>query len=115
MPRFNSLEKGQLTDTFYYILLSLVEAKHGYLIMKTIETMTNNRLSIGPASMYTTLKKLLGSNLIKELDHSNDRNKKTYVTTEQGLKLLKNEVQRRREMIEHAEAVFSKLRRNSYE
>ena len=62
MGRNVSLEMGELTDTAYYILLSLVDAKHGYLIMQTIEEMTEQRFSIGPASMYTTIKKLLAAN-----------------------------------------------------
>ncbi|WP_338322974.1 hypothetical protein [Oceanobacillus halophilus] len=56
MPRDDSLEMGELTDSAFYILLSLVEAKHGYLIMKFIEEMTDHRISIGPVSMYTTIK-----------------------------------------------------------
>ncbi|MEH6888610.1 PadR family transcriptional regulator [Bacillus sp. JJ864] len=104
MARNDSLETGELTDTSYYILLSLVDAKHGYLIMKTIETMTNNRFSIGPASMYTTIKKLLSAGLIKLLD--DEDKKKTYIATEEGIELLKKEVQRRREMVKHAEEIL---------
>lgn len=104
MARNDSLETGELTDTSYYILLSLVDAKHGYLIMKTIETMTNNRISIGPASMYTTIKKLLSARLIKLLD--DEDKKKTYIATEEGIELLKKEVQRRREMVKHAEEIL---------
>ncbi|MDP7977363.1 PadR family transcriptional regulator [Bacillus sp. WLY-B-L8] len=105
MARNDSLETGELTDTSYYILLSLVDAKHGYLIMKTIETMTNNRISIGPASMYTTIKKLLSARLIKLLD--DEDKKKTYIATEEGIELLKKEVQRRREMVKHAEEILN--------
>lgn len=56
MARQDALESGELTDTSYYILLSLVEARHGYLIMKTIEELTDRQVAIGPASMYTRLK-----------------------------------------------------------
>ncbi|MGF9946208.1 PadR family transcriptional regulator [Priestia megaterium] len=107
MPRNDSLEMGELTDTSYYILLSLVEAKHGYLIMKTIEVMTSNQFSIGPASMYTTIKKLLSAKLIKLCDEENDK-KKTYVATDKGIELLKKEVQRRKEMIKHAEEILNR-------
>ncbi|HZG73627.1 MAG TPA: PadR family transcriptional regulator [Chondromyces sp.] len=105
--RNNSLEMGELTDTAYYILLSLVEARHGYVIMKTIEEMTDHQFSIGPASMYTTIKKLLSADFIRLLDDS-DSKRKTYVATEKGIELLKKEVQRRREMVLHAEEVFRK-------
>lgn len=108
MPRTDSLEMGELTDTAYYILLSLIEAKHGYLIMKSIEHITNNSLSIGPASMYTTIKKLLKANLIKEVKNKETHNKKIYVTTKSGIALLKKEVQRRRNMVKHAEEILNK-------
>lgn len=48
----------------FYILSSVTDEKHGYLIMKTIEKLTNNEVSIGPASLYTTLKKLLAADLV---------------------------------------------------
>lgn len=107
MARTDSLEMGELTDTAFYILLSLVEAKHGYLIMKSIETMTNNQFTIGPASMYTTIKKLLAAELITLLkEEENDDKRKTYIATDSGLELLRKEVQRRKEMIRHAEQIL---------
>ncbi|MBY0074483.1 PadR family transcriptional regulator [Priestia aryabhattai] len=108
MPRNDSLETGELTDTSYYILVSLLEAKHGYLIMKTIEDMTNQQFSIGPASMYTTIKKLLAAELIMLCGESKDK-KKTYVATEKGIQFLKKEIQRRKEMIKHAEDILGGL------
>ncbi|AWD68099.1 MULTISPECIES: PadR family transcriptional regulator [Priestia] len=108
MPRNDSLETGELTDTSYYILVSLIEAKHGYLIMKTIEDMTNQQFSIGPASMYTTIKKLLAAELIMLYGESKDK-KKTYVATEKGIQFLKKEIQRRKEMIKHAEDILGGL------
>ncbi len=108
LGRNDSLEMGELTDTTYYILLSLIEPKHGYLIMKTIEAMTNHTFSIGPASMYTTIKKLLTANLIALIEETDDK-KKTYVTTEKGIELLQKEVERRKEMIRHAEMIFEQM------
>ena len=78
MGRNVSLEMGELTDTAYYILLSLVDAKHGYLIMQTIEEMTEQRFSIGPASMYTTIKKLLAAELIQLFDDHDPKRKNLY-------------------------------------
>lgn len=105
MPRNDSLDVGELTNTSYYILLSLMEPKHGYLIMKTIEELTNQAITIGPASMYTTIKKLLGADLI-ELHDKSDK-KKVYVTTEKGIQLVKNEIQRKRMMIQHGEEILT--------
>ncbi|MEK3863876.1 PadR family transcriptional regulator [Paenibacillus sp. FSL H7-0716] len=106
MSRTDSLEMGELTDTAFYILLSLVEAKHGYLIMKSIETMTNNQFSIGPASMYTTIKKLVAAEFIELYKEEEDDKRKTYIATEKGIGLLRKEVERRKEMIKHAEQIL---------
>lgn len=56
MARKDSIEIGELTDSAFYILASVIEEKHGYLIMKVIEKFTNGEVNIGPASLYTTLK-----------------------------------------------------------
>lgn len=52
----NALESEQLTDPMYYILLSLLEERHGYAIMKFIEELTNGEVSMGPGTLYTLLK-----------------------------------------------------------
>ncbi len=107
MPRINSIEMGELTDTTYYILLALLEPKHGYLIMKFIDALTDNQFSIGPASLYTVLKKLQMANLITTWEKENHvDNKKTYIITKEGEELLKQEVQRRKSMVKHAELIF---------
>ncbi|OXS75793.1 PadR family transcriptional regulator [Domibacillus enclensis] len=105
MARQDALESGELTDTSYYILLSLVEARHGYLIMKTIEELTDRQVAIGPASMYTTIKKLLKAELIEQLGEDQDK-KKTYIATQKGLNLLKKDIQRREKMIQHARGIL---------
>lgn len=83
-----------LTDSNYLILLALLEPKHGYAIMKEISEITNERVSIGPASMYTILKKLVKSEYIT-LEQDDDR-KKIYLITELGIKKLEEEVERRK-------------------
>lgn len=83
-----------LTDSNYLILLALLEPKHGYAIMKQITEITDGRVSIGPASMYTILKKLVKSEFIA-LEQDDDR-KKVYLITELGIEKLEEEVERRR-------------------
>lgn len=102
MARKDSIEIGELTDSAFYILSSVVEEKHGYLIMKTIEKFTNNEVNIGPASLYTTLKKLLGANLV-ELSCDTDESKKIYKITNKGREMLTKEIERKKQMIKFAE------------
>lgn len=82
MPRNNSLKMGELTDAYYYILLSLIKPKHGYLIMKSIEQISQGSFSIGPASLYTSIKKLLDGDLIKL--NGDSQEKKVYIITDIG-------------------------------
>ncbi|GGG75587.1 PadR family transcriptional regulator [Paenibacillus radicis (ex Gao et al. 2016)] len=105
MPRNDTLEMGELTDTAFYILLSVVEPKHGYLIMQWIETTTAHRLTIGPASLYTTIKKLLAAGFI-ELVADGDEKRKTYGTTAAGIELLRQDTERRRAMVRHADQIL---------
>lgn len=102
MPRKDSIDIGELTDTAFYILSSVIEEKHGYLIMKTIEELTNNEVVVGPASLYTTLKKLLKAGLI-ELSKATDENKKVYKITEIGREMLIKEIKRKKQMVKFAE------------
>ncbi|EKN40689.1 PadR family transcriptional regulator, partial [Clostridium botulinum CFSAN001627] len=86
----------------FYILASVIEEKHGYLIMKDIEKFTNNEVVIGPASLYTTLKKLLISGLV-ELNPNIHENKKVYRITDKGKEMLVQEINRKKQMITFAE------------
>jgi len=81
-----------MTETAYYILLSLHEAKHGYGIMQHVETLTEGRINIGAGTMYGTLSKLEKENLIiqeKEIDR-----KKIYKLSTKGQKVLMLELER---------------------
>ncbi|GAA0593832.1 PadR family transcriptional regulator [Virgibacillus siamensis] len=105
MARNRSLDMGELTDTLYYILLSLVAPRHGYLIMKNIETITDGEFEIGPASLYSSIQKLESAGLIERVD-IDDQKRKTYQATDKGIQLLKMDVQRRRVMVRHAEEIL---------
>ncbi len=81
-----------MTETAYYILLSLYEDRHGYGIMQHVENITEGRINIGAGTMYGTLSKLEKENLIiheKEIDR-----KKIYKLSEKGQKVLILELER---------------------
>ena len=111
MPRKEAIDTGEITDVSFYILSSLMEKKHGYLVMKSIEESTDNEVLIGPASLYTTLKKLLKAGLIRLEEVSGD-GKKVYQTTEEGIEVLKKEVARKKEMIKYAENFLMRMEGN---
>ena len=92
----------QLTDSMFYIMAVLTKPKHGYAIMNLIEEATEGAISIGPASMYTIIKKLLKQEWIYLHDGSDSR-RKTYLLTEKGREVLEEDVKLRKLMIQLAE------------
>lgn len=75
----------QLTDSTFYIMAALIKPRHGYAIMNLIEKTTKGVITIGPAYMYTIIKKLLNQGWICLHDESDSR-RKTYQLTEKGKK-----------------------------
>jgi DNA-binding PadR family transcriptional regulator len=92
----------QLTDSMFYIMAALTKPRHGYAIMSLIEERTNGVITIGPASMYTIIKKLLKQEWIYLYDGSDPR-RKTYLLTEKGKEVLEADLQLRKLMIHLAE------------
>lgn len=109
MARKSALETGILNDSAFYILSTLIVEKHGYMIMKVIEEATNGLVTIGPASLYTTLKKLLDSGLIQR-KKTDEESIKIYQITNAGIQVLENDIKRKKEMIEFAQQFFKELR-----
>jgi len=89
-----------LTDSAFYILMSLLEPRHGYLIMQYVEEISGEDFVIGPATLYTMIKKLLKEEWI-ELLHEVDR-KKVYQITDVGKEKWLQDVARRKKVVEHA-------------
>lgn len=108
MSKSNTLESEQLTDSMYYILLSLLEVRHGYAIMKFIEDLTEKEMSMGPGTLYTLLKKLSKVNWIVQTSVDSDRTK-AYQITPDGKEMLCKEIKRRKRMVEHGELVLKEF------
>nr|WP_285890935.1 PadR family transcriptional regulator [Mesobacillus maritimus] len=83
-------------------MAALTTPRHGYAIMNLIEETTKGTVSIGPASMYTIIKKLLQQEFIYLYDDSDSR-RKTYLLTEKGREVLTEDIERRKVMIQLAE------------
>lgn len=99
MSKSNTMESEQLTDAMYYIMLSLIEERHGYAIMKYIEELSNQSIIMGPGTLYTLLKRLCKAEWIVQTSVDADRTKK-YQITDIGKHVLKNEVSRRKRMVD---------------
>ena len=49
-----------LSESTYFIMLSLIEPRHGYGVMQTVEELSEHQVSVGPGTLYgafTTLEK----------------------------------------------------------
>jgi DNA-binding PadR family transcriptional regulator len=87
-----------LTPAVFYILLSLAAgARHGYAIMQESRTLSSGRFHMGPATLYSTIQKLVGLSLIHETEGSGvasgeDSRRRYYALTDTGRQLLQAEV-----------------------
>lgn len=93
-----------MSETAYYILLSLMEERHGYGIMQHVTELTSQRISLGAGTVYGTLGKLEKGGMIKSTRELEKR--KYYVITDQGKEWLKAEVSRLKELYENGKGVL---------
>src|SRR5699024_2829921 len=96
-----------LTETTYYILLSLFEPAHGYIMMQKVEALSNGCVKIAAGTMYGAIENLLNQELIKAVE-SKDKQWKTYNNTEKGIKVVKLDYERLKHMTEVTEKLLSK-------
>ena len=95
-----------LTETAYYILLSLQKQSHGYAIMQNIASITNGRIKMGAGTLYGALSALNAKKLIKECD-SDDPARREYIITDEGKAVLKKEIERIEELLNNARLYYS--------
>ena len=56
-----------------HILLALATGdKHGYAIMREVETLTEGAVTMGPGTLYGAIKKMLSAGLVEESDERPD-------------------------------------------
>jgi len=95
-----------LTEATYYILLSLVQPRHGYGIMQRAEALSGGRVRLAAGTLYGALNTLCDKGWILQLPAPDDSRRKDYKLTELGLKILKNEVARLRELADNGEKIL---------
>lgn len=81
-----------MTETCFYILLSMKQERHGYNVIQHVREITNGEVIISPGTMYGTLAKLEGNQLICLIKEEEKR--KTYYITPLGEEILKIEYMR---------------------
>jgi len=89
-----------LTETTFYILISLLEPLHGYGIMQKVNKLSSGRIKLGPGTLYGALNNLLKADMIEPL-YSTDSRRKDYRITDFGIEMVKYEIKRLEEMLEN--------------
>ena len=95
-----------LTESTYYILLSLVRARHGYGIMQQTEELSNGRVRLAAGTLYGALSGLCEKGWIEPLPAEDGSRKKEYRLTARGIGILRSEVERLRELAENGERIL---------
>ena len=95
-----------LTEAVLFILLSLApEPKHGYAVMKDVQTLSENRVVLSTGTLYGALKRLLEQGWIERVEDTSGaaegsgRPRKAYALTGLGRRILDAEVTRLRSLI----------------
>lgn len=95
--------KQSLTQSMYYVLLSLREKRHGYEIMQYIDWLTESRVQVGPGTLYSMLARFEEDGYIEKI--SSEENKKIYQINELGEEVLEDEIQRLVSLLKDARIV----------
>jgi len=97
-----------LTESMYYILVSLIEPLHGYGIIKKVEEMSSSRVKLAAGTLYGALTNLERNKLIiaTGIDPDNKR-RKLYQITDLGIDVLNDEIRRLEEMILNGRGVLN--------
>ena len=95
-----------LTESTYYILLSLVSPQHGYGIMQQAEALSKGRVRLAAGTLYGALSAMVDKGWIRQLPMEEGSRKKEYQLTEKGRSVLGNEVARLRELADNGERIL---------
>lgn len=99
-----------LSPAIFHILLALADKdRHGYGIMQEVKSRTEERVQLGPGTLYGAIKRLLEKGLIEELDERpdpalNDERRRYYHLTDFGQRVLRAEIARLTRLLDQAQA-----------
>ena len=94
----------------FHILLALADGeRHGYAIMQEVRERTEGKLSLGPGTLYYSIKRMLANGLIEEsaerpTPEADDERRRYYRVTALGRRVAEAEAQRLAELVDLARA-----------
>src|SRR5579863_2752393 len=95
-----------LTEPVLLILVSLAEKpRHGYSLMKDIETLSQGRVRLSTGTLYGALRRLLEDRWIERFEQDDtSRDKQAYRLTGEGRRQLQLELERMKQLTRAATA-----------
>jgi DNA-binding PadR family transcriptional regulator len=96
-----------LTESTYYIMLTLVEPLHGYAVMKKVEEISKGTVKVGPGTLYGAFTSLEKEGLIVKVKEEDRR--KSYALTPKGKNVLMNQIKRLEIMTQNGLSVIDVL------
>ncbi len=110
-----------LTPAVLHILMALAsQERHGYGIMKQVESDSQGKVKMGPGTLYGSIKRMIDAGLIRESDkrvdpEMDDERRVYYTITALGQKSLSAELERYREVVNVAKQRKLALKTLAYE
>lgn len=94
------METLALSEPVLLVLLSLAEQpRHGYSILKDVESLSGGRVLLGTGTLYGALLRLLDDGWIERVQEDNTpRDRRTYRLTSRGRRNLQMEIERMRHL-----------------
>lgn len=97
-----------LAPASFYVLFALAAgAKHGYAIMQETRALSDQRFQMGPATLYTTIQRLLESDWIEEVPgpEGADSRRRYYCLTRRGRAAFQQEMERMEALVRKAKTM----------
>jgi len=107
MSRDDTNKYLPLTESTYYIMLTLVGPLHGYVVMQKIEEISKGTVKVGPGTLYGAFTSLEKEGLIVKVKEEDRR--KSYVLTPKGKKVLMNQIKRLEIMTQNGLSIIDML------
>ena len=98
------MENLALTESTYYILLSLYHPQHGYGIMQNVERLSGGRVRLAAGTLYGALTTLTERGWIETVGEDEGR-RKEYRITPEGRAAVRAELARLQELTANGEAL----------
>ena len=119
MTNRNPLDLLPLPVAQLHILLALSTGdKHGYAIMREVEVLTEGAVTMGPGTLYGTVKKMLKAELVEESaerpdPEMDDQRRRYYRITGLGRHVLDAEISRMEQLARIARSIQTATVRRS--